>query len=43
MKAQGDEGDGRTLLGDNTGGGAVMRVPIRFQCAGAGFELQSVL
>jgi hypothetical protein len=32
MKAQGDEGGGRILLGDNTGGGVVMLLPSRFQC-----------
>jgi hypothetical protein len=32
MKAQWDERDGRTLLGDNTSGGAVILRPIRFQC-----------
>jgi len=34
MKAQWDEGDGRILLGDNTGGGAAMLWPIMFQCVG---------
>ena len=28
MKALSDEGDGRILLGDNAGGGAVMLPPI---------------
>ena len=32
MKAQGDEGGGRILLGDNTGGGVVKLRPSRFQC-----------
>jgi len=31
---KGDKTDARILLGDNTGGGAVMLRPIRFQCAG---------
>lgn len=31
---QWDEGGWRILLGDNTGGGAVMMLPVRFQCAG---------
>jgi quinol-cytochrome oxidoreductase complex cytochrome b subunit len=39
MKAQWDEGSGRILLGDNTGGGAVMLQPIRFQCVGVCFSL----
>jgi hypothetical protein len=34
MKAQWEEGDRRTLLGDNTGGGSVMLWPARFLCAG---------
>ena len=34
IKAQLEEGDGRILLGDNTGDGAVVLLPIRFQCAG---------
>ena len=34
MKAQGDEGGGRILLGDNTGCGAVMLRPIRLHCVG---------
>jgi hypothetical protein len=32
MKAQGEAGGGRILLGDNTGGGAVMLRPVRFHC-----------
>ena len=32
MKEQGDEGGRRILLGDNTGGEAVMLRPIRLQC-----------
>ena len=32
MKAQEDEGGGRILLGDNTGGGVVVMRPSRFQC-----------
>jgi hypothetical protein len=32
MKPQGDEGGGRIMLGDNTGGGVVMLRPGRFQC-----------
>jgi len=41
MKKQRDEGDGRILLGDSTGGGAVMLWPIIFQCVGnpIGFHL----
>jgi hypothetical protein len=35
VKAQWDESGGRILLGDNTGGEAVMLRPIRFQCVGA--------
>jgi hypothetical protein len=31
MKGQWDERGGRILLGENTGGGAVMRGPIRFK------------
>jgi hypothetical protein len=31
IKEQLDEGDGRILLGDNTGGGTVMLRPITFQ------------
>jgi len=39
MKTRRDEGEGRTLLGDNTGGGsAVMMWPIRFHCAGVGIS-----
>jgi len=34
MKAQADEGGGRILLGDSTGGGAVMLWPIRLQRVG---------
>jgi hypothetical protein len=34
MKAQWDEGGGRVLLGDNTGGGTFMLWPIRYQCVG---------
>jgi hypothetical protein len=33
-EAQWDEGSGRILLDDNTGGGTIMLRPIRFQCAG---------
>jgi hypothetical protein len=33
-KAQGDEGAGRILLGDNKGRGTVMLRPIRSQCVG---------
>jgi hypothetical protein len=32
MRAQRDEGSGRVLLGDKTGGGAVMLRRIKFQC-----------
>jgi len=32
-KAQSEEVGGRLLLGDNTRGGAVMLMPIGFQCA----------
>lgn len=35
IKAQWDESDGRILLGDNTGDGAVTLRPVRFLCAGA--------
>jgi len=34
MQAPRDEGDGRILLGDNAGGGAVKLWPIMFQCGG---------
>jgi hypothetical protein len=34
MKAHWDEGGRRILLGDNTGSGAVMLRPVRFQCVG---------
>jgi hypothetical protein len=34
MKVQRDVGGRRILLGDNTGGGAVMLRSIRFQCVG---------
>jgi hypothetical protein len=34
MKVQRDEDGGRILLGDNTGGGAVMLRQIRIQCVG---------
>ena len=34
MRAQQDDIGGRILLGDNTGDGAVMMRPIRFQCVG---------
>jgi len=34
MKAQKDEGNGRIMLGDNRGGGAVMLRSIKFQSAG---------
>jgi len=34
MKAQCDEGGGRLLLSDNTGGGAVMLRPVSFQRVG---------
>jgi hypothetical protein len=44
MKAQWDEGRGRILLGDNTGGGAVMLWPIRLRCAGVcGLSCRPVL
>jgi hypothetical protein len=36
MKEQWDERGGRILLGENTGGGAVMRGPIRFKRVAAG-------
>jgi hypothetical protein len=34
MKVQRDEGDGRILLDDNAGGGAVKLGPIKLQCVG---------
>jgi hypothetical protein len=34
LGAQWDEANGKILLGDNTGGKAVMRRPIRFHCVG---------
>jgi hypothetical protein len=44
MNVQWDEGSGRILLGDNTGGGAVMLQPIWFQCVGEfGFQLDSLV
>jgi hypothetical protein len=41
MKAQREEGGGRRLLGDNTGGGAVMLWPISFQCIGVWISSRS--
>jgi hypothetical protein len=38
MKTQGDECDGRILLGDDRGGEAVTLRPIRFQCVGVWFS-----
>ena len=35
MKAQSDEGGGRITLGDNTDCGAVVLLPITFQCVGS--------
>ena len=40
MKARGDEGGGRILLGDITGGGAVMLRPIRLHCVVLEFGFQ---
>jgi hypothetical protein len=37
MKVQRVEGGGRILLGDNTGGGAAMLRPIKFQKVEFGF------
>jgi hypothetical protein len=34
MKAKVDEGGGRVLLGDNTGGMMVKQLSVRFQCVG---------
>ena len=34
MKTQLDEGGGRILLGDNTGGGAAVLLTIGLHCAG---------
>jgi hypothetical protein len=34
MKGEWDEGDGRILLGDNTGDGAAMMQPIKLQRVG---------
>jgi hypothetical protein len=34
VKAQWDEGGGNMLLGNNTGFGAVVLWPVRFQCVG---------
>jgi hypothetical protein len=42
MKAQKDEGNGRILLGDNTGGGAVMLRSIKFRVLEVGFQLGSL-
>jgi len=39
MKVQWDEGDGRILLGNNTGGGAAMFLTIRIRCVEFGFKL----
>jgi hypothetical protein len=39
MKAQSDQVGGRILLGDNTGGGMVILLPIRFECVGAWISL----
>ena len=41
MKAQRDDGVGRILLGDNTGGGALVMRPIRFQCDGVRIQTGS--
>ena len=38
MKAQWEEGDGRILLNDDTGGGMAMLRPTRFLCAGFGIQ-----
>ena len=38
MKQQWDASGGRTLLGDNTGGGTAMLRPIGFLCAGICFS-----
>jgi len=38
MIAQGDECDGRILLGDDRGGGAVKLRPIRFRCVAVWFS-----
>lgn len=35
------EGGGRTLLGDNTGGGTDMQQPLMFQLVVVGFQLES--
>jgi len=42
MKTQWDEGGGRILLGDNTGGEAVSLRPISFQCEGVWIFLTQV-
>ena len=41
-KAQRDEDGGRILLGDNTGGGAVMLRLIRFCCVWGGISLPCI-
>jgi hypothetical protein len=43
MKAQGAGSGGRILLGDNTGGGAVMLRPIGFLCFGVWFQLDRLV
>lgn len=41
MKAQSGEGDGRIMLGNNTGGEALILRLIRFQCLEFGFQLDT--
>jgi len=41
MKAPSGEGDGIILLGDNTGGEALILWPVRFQWLEFGFQLDS--
>jgi len=43
MKAQRDESDGRILLGDNAGVGAVMLPTIRLHCVEFGFQLECLI
>jgi hypothetical protein len=39
MKVQRDEGGGRVVQGNNTGGGVVLLLPIKFQCVEFRFQL----
>jgi hypothetical protein len=43
MKAQNDEGGGRILLDDNTGGGTIMRRPFSFDVLECEFQVDSLV